>query len=117
MNTATRKSVILVTLREASDMGLVDWNDYSYHKTWTCLNHRGMSWSSKSPFARSVFIHRTDEEIVRANLKNPKFIGPLTNEVCLGAAFMYGLECDCPSSDWRIEVSNESVLSLVHPDE
>lgn len=64
---------MMYLLNTAHDEGIVDWSDYSTHKTLTCINHTDLRWSTKNPWDRSIFF--TDWS---AN------------------------ECDCPFSDLRV---------------
>lgn len=60
------------------ELGNFNWtNDFSYHRTLTCINHQEMRWSTKNPFQRSIFY--------------------ISQEEC-------GAECNCPLADMRVIV-------------
>lgn len=65
-----------VTFAEAQ----VDWEDRSYHKNLTCVNHPRARWSTKNPWDRSIFMHKGMN----------------------GGDAMYDEECKCPFSDLRV---------------
>jgi hypothetical protein len=66
----------MVPLKDAS----IDWEDRSYHKTLTCVNHPRARWSTKNPWDRSIFPHK----------------GPSGGEP------MFDEECECPFGDLRV---------------
>lgn len=76
----------LLTLSEASvrNGGPCDWNDYSTHKTLTCVNHQGMRYLTKSPWDRQLHIVTRDP-----SLPDDK------------------VECDCPFGDLRVIVKGD----------
>ncbi len=59
-------------------------SDYSYHTILSCKNHPDLRWSSKDPYARSIFYrgHKDDT--------SPGLLRP------------YEPECDCPMSDMTV---------------
>ena len=65
----------LVILKDAP----VDWDDRSFHKVLTCVNHPEARWLTKNPWDRSIFVRKG------AN----------------GGDIETDPECDCPFSDLR----------------
>ena len=58
---------------------LVDWDDLSFHKILTCVNHPRSRFITKNPWSRSVFM-------IRGVAGGPEMIDE---------------ECDCPFDDMR----------------
>lgn len=52
-------------------------DDYSFHRTLTCRNHRGMQYVTKNPWNRIMHIVKVDEQVLAQGQ----------------------LECDCPFAD------------------
>lgn len=57
----------------------VDWEDRSYLKSMTCINHQGMRYLSKNPWDRSTHIIKVDPAL------------PAGKE-----------DCGCPFADMRV---------------
>lgn len=71
-------STTRVTLHELADAP-TDWNDFSFHKQMTCVNHPELRWTSKNPWHRSIFF----------------------------VSWMIASECSCPFTDMRyVEVND-----------
>lgn len=71
----------MVALKDAP----VDWEDRSFHKTLTCVNHPRARWSTKNPWDRSIFVDKGQN----------------------GGEPMFDTECSCPFSDLRMVVTKE----------
>lgn len=71
----------LMTLTEAP----IDWEDRSWMKRLTCVNHQGMEYLTKNPWDRSIHITQVDPSVLAGGRT----------------------DCSCPFSDLRIHWTDD----------
>jgi len=107
----------LLTLLEWHDKYPDEYKDFSTHKTFTCVNHQGMRYSSKNPLARNTFVFETDMDVLRyyewhfnmlLDEMEPKTIDALVHAS--------SLDCDCTDRWYKNRVLPEMEQSPYYPD-